>query len=76
MKDGQKTGFFLDQKLNRKAIQPLCKGARVLDCFTEYRIFCIKCRNCGGERSTWSRCMALGVHQAEENARLNGLEDR
>ena len=34
IKDGQKTGFFLDQKYNRLAIQKLCKNAKVLDCFT------------------------------------------
>ena len=34
VKDGQKTGFFLDQKYNRLAIQKLCKNAKVLDCFT------------------------------------------
>lgn len=55
VKDGQKTGFFLDQKYNRLAIQKLCKGARVLDCFTHTGSFalnagdcrCCKCYRCG-----------------------------
>ncbi len=41
VKDGQKTGFFLDQKYNRLAIQKLCKGAKVLDCFTHTGSFAL-----------------------------------
>ncbi len=76
VKDGQKTGFFLDQKLNRKAIQPLCKGARVLDCFTHTGSFALNAGIAGAREVLGVDASALGVHQAEENARLNGLEDR
>ena len=41
VQDGQKTGFFLDQKYNRLAIQRLCKGKRVLDCFTHTGSFAL-----------------------------------
>ena len=41
VKDGQKTGFFLDQKYNRRAVAKLCKGARVLDCFTHTGSFAL-----------------------------------
>ena len=41
IKDGQKTGFFLDQKYNRLAIQKLCKNAKVLDCFTHTGSFAL-----------------------------------
>ena len=47
VKDGQKTGFFLDQKYNRLAIQKLCKNARVLDCFTHTGSFALNAGYCG-----------------------------
>ncbi len=76
IKDGQKTGFFLDQKLNRKAIHPLCPGARVLDCFTHTGSFALNAGIAGAAEVLGVDASELGVHQAEENARLNGLEDR
>ena len=50
VKDGQKTGFFLDQKYNRLAVQKLCKDARVLDCYP-YRIVCTECGICRSKGS-------------------------
>ena len=76
VKDGQKTGFFLDQKYNRLAIQKLCKGARVLDCFTHTGSFALNAGIAGAAEVTGVDASELAVHQAEDNAKLNGLEDR
>ena len=73
--DGQKTGFFLDQKYNRLAIQKLCKGAKVLDCFTHTGSFALNAGVAGAVSVLGVDASDLGVKQAEENARLNGLED-
>lgn len=73
--DGQKTGFFLDQKYNRLAIQKLCRGAKVLDCFTHTGSFALNAGIAGAESVLGVDASELGVKQAEENARLNGLED-
>ncbi len=72
--DGQKTGFFLDQKYNRLAIQKLCKGAKVLDCFTHTGSFALNAGVAGAASVLGVDASELGVKQAEENARLNGLE--
>lgn len=74
--EGQKTGFFLDQKYNRLAIQRLCKGARVLDCFTHTGSFALNAGIAGAREVLGVDASELGVLQAQENARLNGLEDR
>ena len=76
VKDGQKTGFFLDQKYNRKAIWPMCKGAKVLDCFTHTGSFALNAGMAGAASVLGVDASALGIRQAEENAGLNGLEDR
>lgn len=76
VKDGQKTGFFLDQKYNRLAIQKLCKGAKVLDCFTHTGSFALNAGIAGAERVLGVDASQLAVSQAEENAKLNGLEGR
>lgn len=76
VKDGQKTGFFLDQKYNRRAVAKLCKGARVLDCFTHTGSFALNAGLAGAEHVTGVDASELGVAQARENAALNGLEDR
>lgn len=76
VKDGQKTGFFLDQKLNRRAIHPLCKDASVLDCFTHTGSFALNAGIAGAKEVLGVDASALGIRQAEANARLNGLEDR
>lgn len=75
VKDGQKTGFFLDQKYNRQAIGRLCKGAKVLDCFTHTGSFALNAGINGATHVTGVDASELGVAQARENAKLNGLED-
>ena len=75
VKDGQKTGFFLDQKYNRKAIRKLCKGAKVLDCFTHTGSFGLNAAQAGAESVLSLDASELAIAQARENAKLNGLED-
>ena len=74
--DGQKTGFFLDQKYNRAAIGRLCKGARVLDCFTHTGSFALNAAVCGAKSVLGVDASELGVEQARENAVLNNVQDR
>ena len=74
--EGQKTGFFLDQKYNRKAIWPLCSGARVLDCFTHTGSFALNAGLAGAASVLGVDASELAVAQARENAALNGLTDR
>ncbi len=76
VKDGQKTGFFLDQKYNRLAVQRLCKDARVLDCFTHTGSFALNAGIAGAGEVIGVDASQLAVDQATENAALNGLEDR
>ena len=76
VKDGQKTGFFLDQKYNRLAIQKLCKNAKVLDCFTHTGSFALNAGIAGASSVLGVDASVLAVDQAAANARLNGLEDR
>ena len=76
VKEGQKTGFFLDQKYNRKAIQRLCKGAKVLDCFTHTGSFALNAGIAGADSVLGVDASELGVEQARLNAQLNHLEDR
>lgn len=74
VKDGQKTGFFLDQKYNRLAIQKLCKDAKVLDCFTHTGSFALNAGIAGAAEVTGVDASQLAVDQATANAKLNGLE--
>ena len=76
VENGQKTGFFLDQKYNRLAIQRLCKGKRVLDCFTHTGSFALNAGIAGASEVLGVDASELGVAQAAENAALNGLSDR
>ena len=76
VQDGQKTGFFLDQKNNRAAIQKLCKNKKVLDCFTHTGSFALNAGIVGASSVLGVDASELGVRQAQENARLNHLEDR
>ncbi len=76
VEDGQKTGFFLDQKNNRRAIRPLCPGKKVLDCFTHTGSFALNAGMAGAASVLGVDASMTGIAQAEENARLNGLEDR
>ena len=76
VEDGQKTGFFLDQKNNRAAIHRFCKDKRVLDCFTHTGSFALNAGIAGAREVLGVDASRLAVDQAEENARLNGLEER
>ena len=76
VENGQKTGFFLDQKDNRRAIHRLCGGAKVLDCFTHTGSFALNAAVAGASSVIAVDASDLAVAQAEENARLNGVEDR
>ncbi|HJC14657.1 MAG TPA: class I SAM-dependent rRNA methyltransferase [Candidatus Fusicatenibacter intestinigallinarum] len=76
VKDGQKTGFFLDQKYNRLAVQRLCRDAKVLDCFTHTGSFALNAGIAGAREVTGVDASELGVEQARKNAELNYLEDR
>lgn len=75
VKDGQKTGFFLDQKYNRLAIQKLCKDAKVLDCFTHTGSFALNAGIAGAKSVLGVDASELAVAQAAENAALNGLSE-
>lgn len=75
VKDGQKTGFFLDQKYNRLAIQRLCKGKKVLDCFTHMGTFALNAGIAGAADVTGLDISEYAVEQATANAKLNGLQD-
>ena len=76
IENGQKTGFFLDQKDNRRAIHRLCGGAKVLDCFTHTGSFALNAAVAGASSVLAVDASDLAVEQARENARLNGVEDR
>lgn len=75
VKDGQKTGFFLDQKLNRLAVSRLCKGKKVLDCFTHTGSFALNAGIAGAASVLGVDASDTGVRQAALNAQLNGLSD-
>ncbi len=75
VRDGQKTGFFLDQKYNRLAMHRFCKDARVLDCFTHTGSFALNAGIAGAKSVLGVDASELAVEQARLNARLNGLED-
>lgn len=75
VKEGQKTGFFLDQKYNREAIRKLCKDARVLDCFTHTGSFALNAGQAGAKSVLGLDASELAVEQARKNAELNGLSD-
>lgn len=76
VKDGQKTGFFLDQKNNRAAIHKICKGKKVLDCFTHTGSFALNAGIAGARKVLGVDASELGIEQAKENAKLNHLEDK
>ena len=76
VQDGQKTGFFLDQKYNRLAVQKLCRGKKVLDCFTHTGSFALNAGIAGASSVLGVDASELGIAQAREYAALNGLSDR
>lgn len=75
VKDGQKTGFFLDQKYNRLAMQKICKDMEVLDCFTHTGSFALNAAIAGAKSVIGADASETAIRQAKENARLNGLEE-
>ena len=74
VENGQKTGFFLDQKENRRAIAKLCPGARVLDCFTHTGSFGLNAALAGAAEVTSVDASDLAIEQAAQNAKLNGFD--
>ena len=76
VENGQKTGFFQDQKYNRLAIQKLCNGKTVLDCFTHTGSFALNAGIAGASEVLGVDASELAVAQAEKNAALNGLSER
>ena len=73
--NGQKTGFFLDQKYNRLAMQHICKGKKVLDCFTHMGTFALNAGIAGASDVIGLDISEYAVQQAQANAKLNRLED-
>lgn len=73
--NGQKTGFFLDQKYNRLAMQRICKDKKVLDCFTHMGTFALNAGIAGAKEVTGLDISEYAVKQATENARRNNLSD-
>ena len=71
--NGQKTGFFLDQKYNRAAVARLAKGRRVLDCFTHTGAFGLNCALAGAEHVVSVDVSELALEQAKQNAELTGV---
>lgn len=72
--NGQKTGFFLDQKYNRQAIQKIANGKKVLDCFTHMGTFALNAGIAGAKDVTGLDISEFAVMQATENAKRNNLD--
>lgn len=75
VENGQKTGFFLDQKYNRLAMQRICKGKKVLDCFTHMGTFALNAGIAGASEVTGLDISEYAIEQARRNAELNHLQD-
>lgn len=75
IEDGQKTGFFLDQKNNRAAVQRIVKDAKVLDCFTHTGSFALNAAYGGAKEVIAADISETAINQARENAAINGFED-
>ncbi len=76
VENGQKTGFFLDQKYNRLAVAKIAKGNTVLDCFTHTGSFALNAAMGGAKRVTAVDVSETAIAKAKENAEKNGLTDR
>ena len=76
VENGQKTGFFLDQKYNRLAVARLAKGKRVLDCFTHTGSFALNAAMGGAEHVTAVDVSESAIEMARKNAERNGLSGR
>ena len=73
--NGQKTGYFLDQRFNRLAIGRIAEGKTVLDCFTHTGAFALNCAKHGAKSVTAVDISADAIRQTEQNIALNGLSD-
>ena len=76
VENGQKTGFFLDQKYNRRAVAQMAAGRRVLDCFTHTGSFALNAARGGAEGVTAVDVSETALAAARANAERNGLGDR
>ena len=76
VEEGQKTGFFLDQKYNRLTIQRLCRDADVLDCFTHTGSFALNAAYAGAASVLGVDASQTAVDMAGKDAELNGFSDR
>ena len=76
VEDGQKTGFFLDQKYNRQAVAKIAAGKKVLDCFTHTGSFALNAALGGADRVTAVDVSDTAIEMAKLNARRNGLIDK
>ncbi len=76
VENGQKTGFFLDQKYNRAAVARLAAGKRVLDCFTHTGSFALNAAKGGAEKVTAVDVSESAVAMARHNAAINGVAGR
>ncbi len=76
VENGQKTGFFLDQKYNRLAVARLARGRRVLDCFTHTGSFALNAAAGGAAHVTAVDVSESALRMAAQNARRNGFSDR
>ena len=74
--EGQKTGYFLDQKCNRESIRRICRGKKVLDCFTHTGTFALNAAASGASEVTAVDISGTAIERARKNAALNGLSDR
>lgn len=75
VENGQKTGFFLDQKYNRLAISKIAKGKKVLDCFTHTGSFAMNAAKGGAAHVHAVDISETAIEMATENAKLNGLDN-
>ena len=74
VENGQKTGFFLDQKYNRQAVAKIAKGRHVLDCFTHTGSFALNAAQGGAASVTAVDISAEAVQMADHNAKINGYD--
>ncbi len=74
--NGQKTGYFLDQRFNRELVGKIAHGKKVLDCFTHTGSFGLNCAINGASKVVSVDLSPLAVEQSKRNAKLNGLEDK
>ena len=74
--NGQKTGYFLDQRFNRELVGKIAHGKKVLDCFTHTGSFGLNCALNGAKRVVSVDLSPLAIEQSKRNAKLNGLDQK